>query len=131
MSSNTVLLVFEILPSQRSPIEKFYAFLVRNFLEIYTLVVDPQYPIVSSAEVPPQQWEKTKKKLLITLLLVLKRLRVTSMSKDVLIKIAEYAKIGLTWEEALEHRKKLMKERKYFTDYMNVTMEREYSLCEH
>lgn len=130
MNSSTALLALKILQRQRLLIEKFYASLVGNFLEIYTTVVDPQNPIVSSNEVPPQQWEKMKKKLLINLLLVLKRLRVT-VPKDVLLKIADYAKIGFTWEEALEHRKKLMKERKYFTDYMNVTMEREYSLCEH
>jgi len=51
--------------------------------------------------------------------------------QEVLEKIADYCKTGLSKKEAEEHRLALMKERKYVTDNMNQQWERRYSLCEH
>ena len=99
-------------------------------------IVDPENPIVSSEVVPPQQWEKNKKHLIIYLLMILKRLGVTGNKKqvfprEIVMKIIDLCKIGFTWKEAKKHRKELMKERKFFVKNMNELMERSFSLCEH
>jgi hypothetical protein len=51
--------------------------------------------------------------------------------KDVVKHILSFAKVGLTFEEAKQHRELLMKERKYFINQQNQEMERDFSLCEH
>jgi hypothetical protein len=93
--------------------------------------VGPDNKIVSTKEVRPQQWEKNRKKIIVTMLWVFKRCGIGKFPKEVLLKLVEMAKFGFTWEEAQEHRLALMNERKFFRDGMNREMERSYSLCEH
>ena len=99
-------------------------------------LVNPDTPIISTEDVPEQQWERVKKQVLLQLLLVAKSFGKT-LPKDVALLILHYAKWGFTMEEAKKHRLELMKERKYFVDNQNmeyeddVDEEREYSLCEH
>ena len=64
------------------------------------------------------------------MLLVLKKKQI-KLPKEILLNIVDFAKSGLTWKEAEEHRLELMKERKFFRDEMNAEMERSFSLCEH
>lgn len=89
-------------------------------------MIDPAFPIVSSKSVPPQQWDRMKKKVTIRLLLVLKRLNVF-LPKDIIKAIVNFSRIGFTMEEALEHKQKLLKERMYFINEMNEEIERDYS----
>jgi hypothetical protein len=86
-------------------------------------IVDPAHKITSSSDVPKQQWDVIKEKI-------------NNAQKDYIIKdlanmVNEYIKTGITHEEALDHRLKLMKERKFTVDKDNKEFEREYTLCEH
>jgi len=94
-------------------------------------IVDPKHPIVSSLEVPPQQWFRTKRKMMFELLMVTRIRFKMVVPFELLEKIADYCKSGMSESEAEEHRLKLMKERKYKIDAMNEVWERTYSLCEH
>jgi len=94
-------------------------------------VVDPSQPIVSSARVPPQQWDQVKPQILWNLNYVCKSLTKRGLPKEIASKIAEHGKYGFTWEEAEEHRKRLMDTRKYYMDVNNQLWEREFSFCEH
>jgi hypothetical protein len=87
-------------------------------------LVDPSQRTVSTAHIGDQQWNhnggiQLRSSLMTALPLVLVNV------------IEEYAKTGFTREEALEIRRELMKERKFFVDKHNEVWEREYSLCEH
>ena len=93
-------------------------------------LVNPDVNLISTMDVPQQQWERVKYTQAVWLTLVSKRMG-KQLPKEMVMYIIEKAKYGFTWEEALQHRLNLMKERKFFVNDQNEEMEREYSLCEH
>ncbi|KAG0045706.1 hypothetical protein BGZ83_009071 [Gryganskiella cystojenkinii] len=88
-------------------------------------LINPQEPILSTTHVPPQQLDWA-----------LGAGYLNQIAKRLPIELIDEVKDLLDWpmtlEEAKEHRKKLMKERKFFVKDMNETVfERPFSLCEH
>jgi hypothetical protein len=53
------------------------------------------------------------------------------LPREIMFHILKLAKWGFTKEEAHEHRKALMQERKYYIDANNRQWQREFSFCEH
>eukprot|EP01088_Endostelium_zonatum_P004025 TRINITY_DN1522_c0_g2_i1.p1 TRINITY_DN1522_c0_g2~~TRINITY_DN1522_c0_g2_i1.p1 ORF type:complete len:633 (-),score=168.83 TRINITY_DN1522_c0_g2_i1:31-1929(-) len=99
-------------------------------------VVDPKNRIVSTRDVPEQRWDKVKKETGYALCMVNKRLgegvrEGGYLPVEILERIMRWAKWGFTKEEAEEHRRKLMHERKYFVGLNNEVWERRFSFCEH
>jgi hemerythrin len=92
---------------------------------------------VSTAHVGDQQWDHYHAKI-VSLFSPSSTAAAASSSKPiaelptVLVElISSYARHGFTHDEALEIRRQLMVERKYFIDQHNDAWERSYSLCEH
>jgi hypothetical protein len=95
-------------------------------------VINPDVPIISTADVPPQQWDLRMRAQGVALIGVSRRvLRGRSLPRDVVLQILERAHIGMSLADARRHREALMKERKVFINDQNKEMEREFSLCEH
>ena len=54
------------------------------------------------------------------------------MPRDCFWKVVEHLEYGMSRDEAMERRQRLMDERKFFVDTSNEEwFEREFSLCEH
>ena len=94
-------------------------------------IVDPDNPIVSTLDVSPQQWEHTRQKLLVLLLLITRARFNIVLPRESAQQIVSYCKVGFTRAEAENHRLELMRERKPIIDEAIEYWEREYSLCEH
>ncbi|KAF8986366.1 hypothetical protein BGZ46_005551 [Entomortierella lignicola] len=95
----------------------------RNILVFF--LVDPERPIISTTNVPPQQkdWAGPEGLLLKV---------AESMPPEIFAKIDDLVGWPMGLEEAKEHRKELMKERAKFVEETNEEMfERPFSLCEH
>jgi hypothetical protein len=86
-------------------------------------LVDPNHRTVSTAHIGDQQWDRRFERITSSL--------PSALPLVLLNVIGGYARQGFTKEEALEIRRELMKERKFFVDKHNEVWEREYSLCEH
>lgn len=86
--------------------------------------------IISTIDIPPQQWDKVKSGLALTLCGVLWKLKI-EFPPELVRYILGFAKCGFTLEEAKAHRLELMKERKYYVDANNRIWERSFSFCEH
>lgn len=98
-------------------------------------LVDPDRPIISSADVPPQQWERLMPLIAHSLYRQWRpRGRNLQLRTSCVKLILEFARWGLTLEEALAHRLQLMEHRK-FSEVVNgqftARIVREYSFCEH
>ena len=83
-------------------------------------IVDPKHPIVSTIDVPYQQWEHRMKRLIVVLLWVSRCIGVR-LPKDIVLKIVGLAKVGFTREEALAHETELNIERDLFENSMNIS----------
>ena len=99
-------------------------------------LVDPNNRIISSSEIPEQRWDKIKVGVAISLILVNRKMGEGKREEgllpvELLVEILKRSKWGFRKEEAEDHRKKLMHERKYFVDINNRVWERRYSFCEH
>jgi hypothetical protein len=108
---------FELLDKSKPGIRKILVF----------FLVDPQAPIYSTANIPPQQQEWYADSL---------RNHVPEfhrMPKDVVnIIVSNVRGCPMSLEEAKAHREKLMVERKFVVDATTKTkVARDYSLCEH
>eukprot|EP01117_Protostelium_nocturnum_P021060 TRINITY_DN99_c0_g3_i1.p1 TRINITY_DN99_c0_g3~~TRINITY_DN99_c0_g3_i1.p1 ORF type:complete len:934 (-),score=225.27 TRINITY_DN99_c0_g3_i1:76-2877(-) len=93
-------------------------------------LVHPERRILSSEDIPKQQWDEVCPQLRALLLWIGRNLGV-SLNKDCINLILQMAKWGFTSEEAELERLKLMAQRKYFKDAESRFYEREWSLCEH
>ncbi|KAG0359762.1 hypothetical protein BG005_000218 [Podila minutissima] len=88
-------------------------------------LVNPETPILSTTNVPPQQkeWAPMKGVLLQA---------ARKLPPELVHEIDRHVDWPIELEEALGHREELMKQRKYFVSSMNEEMfERPFSLCEH
>ena len=96
-------------------------------------LIDPDKPIISTSFVPPQQWseyfpiyckllEEISRKILID---------GREFPLEIIFHILSYTKIGFSELKAKKYQLRLMKQRKFYVNAMNETLEREYSLCEH
>ncbi|KAG0028301.1 hypothetical protein BGZ82_008504 [Podila clonocystis] len=88
-------------------------------------LVNPETPILSTTNVPPQQkaWAPMKDVLLQA---------ARKLPPELVQEIDRHVDWPIELEEALGHREELMKQRKYFVSSMNQEMfERPFSLCEH
>jgi len=94
-------------------------------------LVDPNVRIKSSANIPEQQWDKYKPMVASSINEVTQSLIRTKLPTEVVARILEFAKWGLTLDEAKQHRLELIKERKYYVDKNNKLWERNFSFCEH
>eukprot|EP01117_Protostelium_nocturnum_P013598 TRINITY_DN5091_c0_g3_i1.p1 TRINITY_DN5091_c0_g3~~TRINITY_DN5091_c0_g3_i1.p1 ORF type:complete len:578 (+),score=165.24 TRINITY_DN5091_c0_g3_i1:156-1736(+) len=94
-------------------------------------LVHPEQRILSSDDIPAQQWDEIKPRLALTILMIGKRLGVEKIPKDVVLLILRLAKWGFTEEEAKLERLHLMFQRKFFKNLQSQYVEREWSLCEH
>jgi hypothetical protein len=86
--------------------------------------------VKSSADIPQQQWDETKKGVARALIEATVKHKV-SLPSEIIHHILKLAKWGFTWEEAKAHREKLMWERKYYVTATNEIWERNFSFCEH
>ena len=93
-------------------------------------LVNPKVNLISTKDVPEQQWDRIKLRSATWLTLVSRKMG-KPLPRDVVMLIVEKAKFGFSWEEAKQIRLDLMKERKLFVNAQNNLMERQYSLCEH
>jgi hypothetical protein len=93
-------------------------------------LVDPDRPIKSSRDVPPQQWEVERREVARAVAESAARLGVR-LPRELVVMITEAAKWGFTRAEAEKHREVLMQERKYLVDANNRLWERPFSFCEH
>ena len=91
-------------------------------------MIDPAFPIVSTQEVPYQQWDHRRKRLIVMLLWVVRSIGI-NVPREIVLKIVDLAKIGFTREEANKHMEDLTTERKTFVDDLNMLMERDYDMC--
>jgi len=104
---------------------------VRKILVFF--LVDPNIRIVSSATVPPQQrqWHREYQSQVVSSAVESS----SGLIRDVAAIVADYAFEAdgtIDHKSALRHRRKLMKERKYFVQENNEQLfERPYSFCEH
>ncbi|KAG0049981.1 hypothetical protein BGZ83_005219 [Gryganskiella cystojenkinii] len=88
-------------------------------------LIDPQHPILSTSQVPPQQKSWTREHGLLEE--VSKRL-----PQELVDQVDEYLDWPMSLIEAKQHREKLMHERKFFVKTVNTELfERPFSLCEH
>ncbi|KAF9169481.1 hypothetical protein BGX21_009424 [Mortierella sp. AD011] len=88
-------------------------------------LVDPEQPILSTTNVPPQQKEWSGP-------IGLMQTVAEKMPPEIFAKIDELLDWPMDLKEAKEHREELMKERKFFVKKTNEEMfERLFSLCEH
>ncbi len=69
--------------------------------------------VKSSADIPPQQWDETKKGVARALIEATVKHKV-SLPSEIIHHILKLAQWGFTWEEAKAHRGKLMWERKFY-----------------
>lgn len=83
--------------------------------------VDPNEQLLSSKDIPQQQLGKND------IIILLDGYILPVLSSIV----SEYVGNGISYEDALNHRLRLMKERKFSVDYTNKIYERKFSLCEH
>lgn len=88
------------------------------------------YRVKSSADIPEQQWDKTKPTVRRLLIQAARQYNVR-LPEEMVEMILEKAKWGFTLEEAKAHREVLMKERKYVMKANNELWERPFSFCEH
>ncbi len=86
--------------------------------------------VKSSADIPQQQWDETKKGVARALIEATVKHKV-SLPSEIIHHILKLAQWGFTWEEAKEHREKLMWERKFYVTATNEIWERNFSFCEH
>jgi len=99
-------------------------------------LVDPEKRILSTADVPRQQWDLVRVQIASTLH---RQWRPSGKERSFPLKLTklvlDFAKYGFTEEEACQHRLKLMEERKYshvaVNEKFQALIEREYSFCEH
>lgn len=104
---------FELLDKSQTGFRKIFVF----------FLIDPDYRIISTKDVPIQQEDYLTQKM--------DKLLTDNTSKDILSKIIHHSPT-MTLEEAQKYRKELMFQRKYFTDKVNKSVfERPFSLCEH
>lgn len=98
---------------------------IRKILVFF--LVDPSKRIISTEIVPPQQQSWYADALMRHVPEFFR------MPKEIIQNIVSYSSGSpMTLKEAKKHRKKLMKERKYFIDENSAHLfEREFSLCEH
>ncbi|KAG0313777.1 hypothetical protein BG000_005747, partial [Podila horticola] len=88
-------------------------------------LVNPEAPILSTTNVPPQQKGWAPKTDLI-------QQAVQKLPAELIQEIEKLVDWPMEMEEALALRLELMQERKYFVNTQNVTMfERKFYLCEH
>jgi hypothetical protein len=99
-------------------------------------LVDPDKRIASTADIPMQQWNTISTQLAHTLYRQWRPLgSASALRKGIVRLILDFAKWGFTQEEALQHRLKLMEERKFSRHAVGSKfeklIERRYSFCEH
>jgi len=94
-------------------------------------LVNPDKKVISTADVPPQQWPSVRTSYCVAITQWFRKLTKNFGPKEVVRMIAEFAKTGFSLEEANQHRLDLMQDRKYFRDAQNQWLERSFSLCEH
>eukprot|EP00928_Gymnodinium_smaydae_P070655 TRINITY_DN5444_c1_g1_i1.p1 TRINITY_DN5444_c1_g1~~TRINITY_DN5444_c1_g1_i1.p1 ORF type:complete len:789 (+),score=124.29 TRINITY_DN5444_c1_g1_i1:51-2369(+) len=99
-------------------------------------LIDPDKRILSTADVPQQQWDAHRAYVGNMLRHQWRGVsREAKISVDALKLILDYAKHGFTEEEARQNRLKLMEERKFSRVAIDkkfiATIEQEYSFCEH
>lgn len=96
-------------------------------------LVDPDQRILSTLDVPRQQWDQLMPLLATTLRRQWRPVE-GQLHNTTVARILQFAKWGFTNEEALRHREALMKERR-FQKIANLefekTITRAYSFCEH
>jgi hypothetical protein len=86
--------------------------------------------VISSADVPEQQWDKVKP-VIVHSLVASSVQHGVRLPPEIMVHILKLAKWGFTKEEANAHREALMKERKYYIDANNRQWQRSFSFCEH
>lgn len=93
-------------------------------------LVNPNYRILSTLDVPKQQWESNRLDLIAVMRIVFQEF--VGLAPDDLVElIVDYAQTGFSFKKACEHRLALMEDRKFYRDAQNRLLERSYSLCEH
>jgi hypothetical protein len=98
----------------------------RKILALF--LVDPNYQIISSANVPPQseEWWEEKWEAIFNAL-------PTRLPRELQDMVMQYTDVGhITMREARKHRLELMAERTVDTQFMNEAFEYgDFNLCEH
>ncbi|KAL7746244.1 hypothetical protein RI367_008385 [Sorochytrium milnesiophthora] len=108
-------------PAQQHPVAE------RKILCFF--LVNPEQPILSSANVPRQQWDPPRARRLLDKAFNAKLGQ--RCPPELLQEVMKHAGSGMTLAQAHAHRLVLMHERKYERDAGNIEYLREYSLCEH
>eukprot|EP01024_Parvocaulis_polyphysoides_P018537 TRINITY_DN1821_c1_g3_i1.p1 TRINITY_DN1821_c1_g3~~TRINITY_DN1821_c1_g3_i1.p1 ORF type:complete len:555 (+),score=74.78 TRINITY_DN1821_c1_g3_i1:68-1732(+) len=94
-------------------------------------IVDPDKNVISTEDVPDQNWKVAKVQVAFELQKVAIRVLGKAFPNVVAQKILGFAKVGFSLEESQENRLALMRHRRFYKDQLNREIEREINLCEH